>query len=191
MAEIRRVNALCGAHPAFRQANGTIGYFVAPARLTVKMTAKNKTPDSMSKRALGLALAVAATLFLLDTGSADASAAARKHHQASHHKASAHHAAAHKATRHKSASRKKNGRKIAAKPMPPVVITIKAPNDAPDFDYSARIQQAQDLLARQPVQTGDMVVDRAGNLAQFTWVLAVGQRTGPLTVVRMDARGKK
>lgn len=141
--------------------------------------------------ALGLLLA-------LDTGAADASAAARGKHHVTHAKPS--HAKPSKATRHarakaakKSAARqsvRKASRKTASrKHARSLAITIKAPNDAPDFDFTGRIQQAQALAEKQPVLPGDMVVDGAGNLSRFTWVLVVGQKTGPLTVVRMDQRG--
>ena len=78
--------------------------------------------------------------------------------------------------------------KAGHKPAPSLAITIKAPNDAPDFDYTDRIQEAQELLEKQPVLPGDMMVE-GGRLSGFTWLLAVGGKTGPLTMVRMDARG--
>jgi hypothetical protein len=71
-----------------------------------------------------------------------------------------------------------------------LVIVTKAPNDSPDFDFQDRIQQAQALIARQPVQNDDMQIDKDGKLSSFVWVLAVGQKTGPLSVVRMDETGK-
>src|SRR5579862_6280444 len=67
-----------------------------------------------------------------------------------------------------------------------LVIVTKAPNDAPDFDFQDRIQQAQALIAQQPVLKDDIQIDKDGKLSHFVWVLAVGQKTGPLTVVRMD-----
>ena len=128
----------------------------------------------MPKRISALLITIAAFCVALDMSSAGAAAAVHgKHHAGKLAKAS-----------HKSAGHKK---KVAAAPS--LAITIKAPNDAPDFDYTGRIQEAQDLLAKQPVQPGDMVVDSTGHLSQFTWLLAVGGKTGPLTVVRMDARG--
>ena len=36
----------------------------------------------------------------------------------------------------------------------------------------------------------DIQADAQGKLSHFVWVLAVGQRTGPLTIVRMDETGK-
>jgi hypothetical protein len=71
-----------------------------------------------------------------------------------------------------------------------LAIISKAPTDAPDFDYSDRIQQAQELAAKQPVLKDDIQVDGDGKLSHFTWTLVVGQRTGPLTVLRMDETGK-
>jgi hypothetical protein len=71
-----------------------------------------------------------------------------------------------------------------------LVIVTKVPNDSPDFDYQDRIQQAQALIAQQPVLKDDMQIDKDGKLSHFVWVLAVGQKTGPLTVVRMDETGK-
>jgi hypothetical protein len=125
----------------------------------------------------GLWLAALVASVVLGTVCAGASAATHdKHHKHAAHTKAAHHAA--------------NKHVVArAAPAPSLAITIKAPNDAPDFDYTDRIQQAQELLARQPVQAGDMVADSAGNLTHFTWVLAVGQKTGPLTIVRMDEHG--
>lgn len=130
----------------------------------------------MTLRALGLLIGIAGLLFALD-GSADASAAVHKRAHA--------HAKPHKPARH---AGKISSRKVVAKNIQPVII-IKAPTDAPDFDYTDRIQQAQDLVSKQPVLPGDMVVDGSGNLSRYTWVLAVGKRTGPLTIVRMDERG--
>ena len=75
-------------------------------------------------------------------------------------------------------------------PAPSLAIVTKPPTDAPDFDYQDRIDQAQELVAKEPVQKDDMVVDAAGRLTHFTWVLAVGQKSGPLTLVHMDETGK-
>ena len=81
-------------------------------------------------------------------------------------------------------------RKIARKAAAPsLAIISKPPNDAPDFDFQARIEQAQALAASQPVLKDDMQFDASGNLSHFVWVLVVGQKTGPLTVVRMDESG--
>ena len=46
------------------------------------------------------------------------------------------------------------------------------------------------MAARQPVLADDIQLDRDGRLSHFVWVLVVGQKTGPLTVVRMDESGK-
>jgi hypothetical protein len=137
---------------------------------------------------------------LLVAGLACAPAQAAKHHaHATHqaaHKSSAHTRTAHNRSGHnKSAHRKENageGRKTAAKskPEPSLAIVTKPPSDAPNFDYQPRIQEAQDLATKQPVLKDDMQLDGAGRLAHFTWVLVVGQKTGPLTVVRMDETGK-
>lgn len=81
-------------------------------------------------------------------------------------------------------------KKTAARKTPSLVIVSKAPNDAPDFDYQARIAEAQALAARQPVLKDDIQIDGQGKLSHFVWVLVVGQKTGPLTVVRMDETGK-
>jgi hypothetical protein len=88
----------------------------------------------------------------------------------------------------KKARTKKTARKAKKAPMP-VAIVSKPPNNAPDFDFQDRIAEAQALAAKQPVFKDDMRFDRAGNLARFTWVLVVGQKTGPLTVLRMDEKG--
>jgi hypothetical protein len=71
-----------------------------------------------------------------------------------------------------------------------LVIVSKAPNDAPDFDYQDRIEEAQALAAKQPVLKDDIQIDKEGKLSHFVWVLVVGQKTGPLAAVRMDETGK-
>ena len=131
----------------------------------------------MSRKILGLLIASGAFLFVFGTsvGQARATETHAKHH------------ATHKQATHKPA------KKVAAKPKgppPSLAIVIRAPNDAPDFDYQDRIQEAQALVAKQPVLKDDIAVDRAGRLSHFVWVLAVGQKTGPLTVVRMDETGR-
>ena len=75
-------------------------------------------------------------------------------------------------------------------PRPSLIIVSKAPNDAPDFDYQDRVQEAQALVAQQPVLKDDMQIDKEGNLSHFVWTLAIGQKSGPLTVIRMDETGK-
>jgi hypothetical protein len=73
-------------------------------------------------------------------------------------------------------------------PQPSLAIVTKPATDAPDFDYRDRIAEAQALAQSAPVLPGDMEV--VGNqLAHFTWVLVVGQKTGPLQIVRMDESG--
>jgi hypothetical protein len=71
-----------------------------------------------------------------------------------------------------------------------LVLISKTPRDAPDFDYRGRIHEAQTLLTMQPVQKEDMPVDAQGGLSHFAWLLAVGRKDGPLTVLRMDEAGK-
>ncbi len=71
-----------------------------------------------------------------------------------------------------------------------MVIVSKTPTNAPDFDYQDRVQEAQDLVAKQPVLPGDIQLDYAGRLSHFVWTLAVGQKTGPLTILRMDETGR-
>ena len=116
---------------------------------------------------------------------ADAQAAVRKTHPVTHARSgpTKHHAAGQKFAARKAGRKVASGKAAAA---PSLAITIKAPNDAPDFDYTDRIEEAQALVAKQPVQPGDMVIDSAGKLSHFVWMLAVGKSTGPLTVVRMD-----
>jgi len=93
----------------------------------------------------------------------------------------------------KSAKKSAKAQKRAtAKKSPAQSLTIvtKAANDAPDFDYQARIEEAQALVDKQPALKGDMQFDGQGNLTHFVWTLAVGQKTGPLTILRMDESGK-
>src|SRR5690349_7586437 len=90
----------------------------------------------------------------------------------------------------KPAVRKKAKKTAAAKRAPmAVAIVSKPPNNAPDYDFQDRIEEAQALASKQPVLKDDMRFDRAGNLTGFNWVLVVGQKTGPLTVLRMDEKG--
>lgn len=132
--------------------------------------------------------AFSALMIAVSMAPGDAGAAA-KHHAA--HRSSAHRE---KAAVSKQASGKKHGKsRIAkaakAKPVQQAVITVKPHEDAPDFDFQPRIQEAQALAAKQPVLPGDMVV--SGNqLTSFNWVLVVGEKTGPLTVIRMDEQGR-
>lgn len=144
----------------------------------------------MVRRVMGLLIALGALTFAGVTSSADAIAAAhKKHHAAATHKAASHKAGK-KHTAHKSS---RGGKKAVAKAKvseKALQIVSKTPNDAPDFDYQTRIDQAQELASKQPVQPGDMEVDGAGNLTHFVWTLVVGQKTGPLTVVRMQENGQ-
>jgi hypothetical protein len=114
-----------------------------------------------------------ALLVALGCSAADASAAHKKHPARTDHKKTVTVVAKRKAVR-----------------MPPLVIVSKAPNDAPDFDYQDRIEEAQALAGKQPVLPDDMQFDRDGKLVHFTWTLVVGQKTGPLSVVRMDETGQ-
>ena len=102
----------------------------------------------MSRKLIGLLIALGVLFFAADT--TGAMAAAKKHH------------AGHKAASSKVAAHHKGGRKLAkASPKSqPVVITTKAATDAPDFDFQPRIQEAQALAAKQPVLPDDMVVER-------------------------------
>jgi len=78
-----------------------------------------------------------------------------------------------------SSRQKRKPVKKAAKrkaPAPSLVIVSKAPNDAPDFDYQNRIEEAQALAAKQPVLKDDMQFDGGGNLTHFVWTLVVARR---------------
>jgi hypothetical protein len=138
----------------------------------------------MSRKTLALFIASGALLFIFGVNHAHAADAHAKHRAHPHHQkpgTHAHRKAAAKAAKHKH---------VAAAPAPSLAIVSKAPTDAPDFDYQDRIQEAQALVARQPVLKDDIALDGAGRLSHFVWVLAVGQKSGPLTVVRMDETGK-
>lgn len=104
---------------------------------------------------------------------------------AKHHAHTAHKKPVHETTAEKMAAK---GRHMVK--APPIVIVSKPPADARDFDYRGRIQEAQELVARQPVLPGDMQVDSGGQLSHFVWTLAVGGASGPLKIVRMDESGK-
>ena len=84
---------------------------------------------------------------------------------------------------------KKSAKKTAKRKTQSLVIVSKPPNDAPDFDFHGRIEEAQALAEKQPTLPGDMTFDARGNLTRFVWTLVVGQKTGPLTVLRMDEKG--
>jgi hypothetical protein len=130
------------------------------------------------RKILGLLVAAAVLSFVpnLSATAAHATAAHAKHHAAVRHK---------KAVKTAKAAKRK-----PAVHEPPLVVVSKQPTDSPDFDYQARIQEAQALLEKQPVQKDDIQVDDAGRLTHFVWTLAVGRRTGPLTVLRTDESGK-
>lgn len=144
----------------------------------------------MSKKIVGLAIGMAVCLFAAGLGSTHVYAAIDRGKPAVPAVEPA--AKTTVAAVTKKAVRKKARTKKTAKakraPMP-VAIVSKKPNDAPDFDYQDRIEEAQALAAKQPVLKDDMQFDRAGNLTRFVWVLVVGQKTGPLTVLRMDEMG--
>ena len=135
----------------------------------------------MLRKTLGFLIALGAIpLFLgLSSPCARASTTHGKHHAHAQHKS-------HK----KTARTAKTARPNPAGPTPSLAIVTKPPTDAPDFNYQDRIAQAQALVAKEPILNGDMEVDREGRLQHFVWVLAVGQKTGPLTLVRMDENGK-
>lgn len=138
----------------------------------------------MIRKIAGLLIALGVLTFAWDSGSAGAAAKELSHTA----KSSTH---TKPAVSKKQASRKKTGRRIASrKPAKAqsLAITTKAPNDAPDFDFTDRIVDAQALATGAPLLPGDMVVED-GNLTRFVWTLVVGKRTGPLTIVRMDQKG--
>lgn len=140
----------------------------------------------MSRRVWG---SLVGALFLISGATAVSAPPARA--AAKHHSHKAAHAGSHK----KKSAASAKGRRLAGRHVKHISeaalqIISKPANDAPDFDYQDRIQEAQALIAKQPVQPGDMVVDAAGNLTHFVWTLVVGRKTGPLTVVRMDEDGK-
>ncbi|HMH65090.1 MAG TPA: hypothetical protein VK515_05865 [Rhizomicrobium sp.] len=141
----------------------------------------------ISRKIARLLVASGALLLALGLGNhAAATAAHAKHHAHTAHKSSAH-------RKPRLAAGKHSSRKAVAtaksKPIQQAVITTKAHVEAPDFDFQPRIQEAQALAAKQPVLPGDMVVS-GSSLASFNWVLVVGQKTGPLTVLRMDEQGR-
>lgn len=132
----------------------------------------------MSRIIVGLLFASGALIFISGMNSSYARAAATDEIQHAY------------ASQPKVAEKPKAGKHKSAAHAPSLTIVSKTPNDAPDFDYQGRIQEAQALVAKQPVLKDDMQFDKDGRLSQFVWVLAVGQKSGPLTVVRMDETGK-
>lgn len=139
----------------------------------------------MQRKFLRFLGALSALMIAVVLTAPDAGAAAKKHHAA--HRSSAHHKKAAVASGKHGKGRLAKATK--AGPVQQAVITVKPHEDAPDFDFQPRIQEAQALAAKQPVLPGDMVV--SGNqLTSFNWVLVVGEKTGPLTVIRMDEQGR-
>jgi hypothetical protein len=134
----------------------------------------------MSPKTMGLLVALGALLLISGTHSPGAYAATHKTHKK-------HHTVPKKLA---AVPPKAAGPRKPAGPAPSLAIVTKPPTDAPDFDFRDRIQEAQALVAKQPVLKDDMQVDATGRLTHFVWVLAVGQKTGPITIVRMDETGK-
>ena len=134
----------------------------------------------MSRKLVSLLIASGALFLVLGIDCTNARATVRpgKHHAHVTHKKTV------------KLSKKAAGKHKLAASTAALVIVSKTPTDAPDFDYQDRIQEAQALVAKQPVLQDDMQVDAQGNLSHFAWTLAVGRKTGPLTVVRMDETGK-
>lgn len=132
----------------------------------------------MLRKTLGFLFALSALplVFGVNSACARTPVAHGKHHARTQHK--------------KTAGPVKTEKHKSAVPAPSLAIVSKPPTDAPDFDYQDRIEQAQALITKEPVLKDDMEVDKEGRLLHFVWVLAVGQKTGPLTVVRMDETGK-
>jgi hypothetical protein len=122
----------------------------------------------MSRHINGLLILLGAIVFVFGMNATEARASV------THKKHNTHAVHAHKPTQ----------------PKPSVAIVSKIPNNAPDFDYQARIAEAQALVAKEPVLKDDIHLDAEGRLSHFVWVLAVGQKTGPFTIVRMDETGK-
>src|SRR5258706_1328587 len=116
-----------------------------------------------------LFVAASALVLALGMGRVQARAAHAKHH--------AH--AVHKKPAHKKAAGPAAAKGKVAIQAPAVVIVSKPPAEARDFDYQARIQAAQALVAKQPVLPGDIQVDGARRLSHFTWTLAVRAAGGP------------
>ena len=136
------------------------------------------------RKITGLLAAVSALVLALGLGAVQAGEPAVP---AKHHAHAAHKKTAHGKISAAAAMAAKNRHTVKA---PQVVIVSKPATDAKDFDYLARIQEAQELVAKQPVLPGDMQLDGGGQLSHFVWTLAVGAEKGPLTIVRMDEAGK-
>jgi hypothetical protein len=159
-----------------------------------------------SRKIIGLLAALAVVSFTFDASvtqghaqshakaAREKTAHAKPHAKSTHTKSALAKSKQAKSKHTKQARTAKNSvKKVAAKrkgPTPSLTIVSKEPNDAPDFDFQDRIEQAQALVEKQPVLKDDIQTDSLGKLTHFVWVLAVGQRTGPLTLVRMDETGK-
>lgn len=144
---------------------------------------------------MGRLVVAGAFLLMLGMGLGPAHATAPRHHHAQKHHAHVTHRHTSKHSRRKevrSHKKKEESVRVTARRVrePSLAIIEKPPNDAPDFDYQPRIQEAQALLEKQPVLPGDMEVDGEGRLTHFVWTLVVGQKSGPLQIVRMDEDGK-
>jgi hypothetical protein len=146
----------------------------------------------MSRKFVGVVFAAATALFVASLGCTHALAAIDRDKPAVPAVEPAAKTTVAAVTKKSAAKKKARAKKTASKakraPMPLIIVT-KPANDAPDFDYQDRIAEAQALAAKQPVLKDDMQFDGRGNLTRFTWVLVVGQKAGPLTVLRMDEKG--
>ncbi|MCX7280924.1 MAG: hypothetical protein NTX21_05105, partial [Alphaproteobacteria bacterium] len=141
--------------------------------------------EQLQRKFLRFLGAFSALMIAVSMASADVGAAAKNHVA---HKSSAHHKKA-AVTSGKKHGKGRVAKTAKAKPVQQAVITVKRHEDAPDFDFQPRIQEAQALAAKQPVLPGDMVV--SGNqLTSFNWVLVVGEKTGPLTVLHTNEQGR-
>ena len=146
----------------------------------------------MSRKFVGVVFAAATALFVASLGCTHALAAIDRDKPAVPAVEPAAKTTVAAVTKKSAAKKKARAKKTASKakraPMPLAIVT-KPANDAPDFDYQDRIAEAQALATKQPVLKDDMQFDGRGNLTRFTWVLVVGQKAGPLTVLRMDEKG--
>ena len=141
--------------------------------------------EQLQRKFLRFLGAFSALMIAVSMTPADAGAAAKNHVA---HKSSAHHKKA-AVTSGKKHGKGRVAKTAKAKLVQQAVITVKPHEDAPDFDFQPRIQEAQALAAKQPVLPGDMVV-RGNQLTSFNWVLVVGEKTGPLTVLHTNEQGR-
>src|SRR4051812_30868977 len=115
---------------------------------------------------MGLVAALVALSFTFDAGltQADAKASREKAAHAKPHAKSTH-------AKHQARAAKKSSKKIAVTrkkgPAPSLTIVSKTPNDAPDFDFQKRIEEAQALVEKQPVLKDDIQTDASGKLTHF------------------------